>query len=148
MRQKLEAFLEAGVGTVINLMEENEGGTAGTPLWRYEPILVREAPAHGTVVECHRHPIRDVDVTSPERMGAILDAIDAAIAAGRTVYVHCLGGRGRTGTVVGCWLVRHGMASGATAVDEIRRLRAGVPDAAFPSPETTDQRAMIRNWRG
>lgn len=33
-----------------------------------------------------------------------------ALAAGQTVYVHCYGGIGRTGTVVGCWLVRHGLS--------------------------------------
>ena len=41
---------------------------------------------------------------------ATLDAIDAELAAGGLVYVHCWAGCGRTGVVVGCWLVRHGRA--------------------------------------
>ena len=46
----------------------------------------------------------------------ILDEIDGAILNGKTVYVHCLGGIGRTGTVVGCYLVRHGIAAGGKAL--------------------------------
>ncbi|MSR27507.1 MAG: hypothetical protein EXS06_10930, partial [Planctomycetaceae bacterium] len=38
---------------------------------------------------------------SPEGYDAILADIDAELAAGRPVYVHCWGGVGRTGTVVG-----------------------------------------------
>lgn len=32
----------------------------------------------------------------------ILDAIDARLEAGKSVYVHCWGGIGRTDTVAGC----------------------------------------------
>jgi len=35
-------------------------------------------------------------------MHEILDTIDAALSAKRIVYVHCWGGVGRTGTVIGC----------------------------------------------
>ena len=42
-------------------------------------------------------------------MKRILDDVDEAIAGGGLTYVHCWGGIGRTGTVVGCWLVRHGL---------------------------------------
>ena len=36
-------------------------------------------------------------------MVAILDSLDTAIADEHTIYLHCWGGIGRTGTVVGCW---------------------------------------------
>ena len=41
-------------------------------------------------------------------MAGLLDAIDTAMRDGKTVYLHCWGGVGRTGNVVGCSLVRHG----------------------------------------
>jgi protein-tyrosine phosphatase len=47
-----------------------------------------------------RIPVRDVDIPSPDTMRSILDAIDSAIDRCQPVYVHCWGGRGRTGTVV------------------------------------------------
>jgi len=79
-------------------------------------------------------------------MVRILDMIDAELAEGRTVYVHCFGGIGRTGTVVGCHLVRHGK-SGREALDEIEYLRRDTPAAWQRSPETETQRQMVRAWR-
>jgi protein-tyrosine phosphatase len=75
----------------------------------------------------------------------ILDAVEEAHAAGDTAYVHCWGGVGRTGTVVGCWLVRHGLDRG-DPIAAIAALRAGLPDAR-PSPETAAQAALVRGWR-
>lgn len=87
------------------------------------------------------------DLTAPPREGMveILDTLDAALRAGRVVYLHCFGGIGRTGTVVGCFLVRHG-----TGPDQVLRriaeLRVGVLDEAASVPETAEQRRMVANW--
>ena len=53
---------------------------------------------------------------------------------------------GRTGTIVGCWLVRHGK-DGGDAVARIASLRRGTPHASSPSPETPEQRRVIASWR-
>ena len=75
----------------------------------YDEIAQEEARALGLTVTHQRHTIGDFSVPdSPKFMAATLDAIDSAISDGNTVYVHCWAGVGRTGTVVGCWLVRHG----------------------------------------
>ena len=37
-------------------------------------------------------------------MREILDALDGALAAGRSVYLHCRAGIGRTNLVAGCWI--------------------------------------------
>jgi protein-tyrosine phosphatase len=79
-------------------------------------------------------------------MTRILDDIDGEIDGGATVYVHCWGGVGRTGTVVGCWLMRHGLDDG----DPIRRiaeLRRAASAAPAPSPQTSAQRAMVGAWK-
>jgi len=110
--------LPPDVDFVIDLTEEGE-------LPRYE---------RGTV-EHRCMPIRDFGVPTYEQMRRILDAIDAALGKGRTVFVHCRGGIGRTGTVVGCWKRRHG----ASAEDTFAALGG--------RPETDEQRAMIRGWR-
>ncbi|MFQ5616083.1 MAG: tyrosine-protein phosphatase, partial [Anaerolineales bacterium] len=88
-------------------------------------------------------PIPDYATPAPAQMRAILDTLDDALAAGHTVYLHCHGGKGRTGTVVGCWLVRHGMA-GDEALAQIAAWRAGM---GGESPETEEQREMVRGWR-
>jgi protein-tyrosine phosphatase len=49
----------------------------------------------------------------------ILNQIDICIKYGKPSYVHCLGGKGRTGTIVGCYLAVHGFAAGN---DVIRKM--------------------------
>ena len=61
------------------------------------------------------------------------------------MYVHCYGGIGRTGTVVGCWLRRQGLP-GQEALDLIERLRRDTPDGWKPSPETSEQRRFVLDW--
>ena len=55
-------------------------------------------------------------------------------------------GRGRTGTVVGCHLIRPGLASGEAALAAIERLRRKEETTDKPSPETEAQRDMVRAW--
>jgi Dual specificity phosphatase, catalytic domain len=92
------------------------------------------------------HPIVDMGTTTIPHMTRILDDIDGARAAGEGVYVHCWGGIGRTGTAVGCWLVRNGLDRG-DAIRTIEELRRMVLDSFMPSPQTTAQRAMVTRWK-
>ena len=85
---------------------------------------------------------------SSEEMTAILDAIDGHLADGRTVYVHCWGGVGRTGTVIGCWLARHGR-QGEPALARLRELWRECPKSATrKSPETEEQERYVLEWCG
>ena len=136
--QKVRHLLQAGVTFFLNLTEQEE-------LASYEPTLRAEALALGGSVEHHRMAIKDMHTPTPEQMVQILDTIDAALARDETVYVHCWGGIGRTGTVVGCYLVRHGM-SGEEALKKIAQMRHGMAKSKYPSPETEAQRQMILNW--
>jgi protein-tyrosine phosphatase len=78
----------------------------------------------------------------------ILDTIDRVIDEGGTIYVHCWGGIGRTGTIVGCWLVRHGM-TGEEALDRVKELWETRPDSGWStSPQTDDQFDYVRKWQG
>jgi hypothetical protein len=130
---RLAAFHECGVTSFIDLTEEHEG------LPPYEALLPKE-------VRFMRKAIVDFGCPTPEQMSKTLDLIDAELERGEVVYVHCWGGRGRTGTVVGCWLVRHG-SSGEEALATIKSLREHVPHAAWaPSPETADQRQLVKAW--
>jgi protein-tyrosine phosphatase len=100
----------------------------------------------GAQVRHRRFPIADCGVPEPEAMNTILAAVDESLAAGRVVYVHCAGGIGRTGTVVGCWLVRHGL-SGSEALERIAALRRGTPSESLRSPGTDGQRRFVLEWR-
>ena len=95
-----------------------------------------------------RHPIVDMGVPGDDEMVETLDAVGAALTGRGRVYVHCWGGIGRTGTVVGCWLVRHGTPP-EKAIARIRRWRRSTP--AFErhpeSPQTSRQLELVRSWR-
>ena len=145
--QKLGALLDAGIRCVVNLVEEDETDWEDQPLRSYSGLLMRLAAERHVEVTYQRIPIRDVDVPSEATMQAILDAIDGALSRDQAVYVHCWGGRGRAGTVVGCYLVRHGIARGEQALDRIAFLRRMEATAEKPSPETEGQCAMVRGWR-
>jgi protein-tyrosine phosphatase len=92
-------------------------------------------------------PIKDLSVPTESHMTRILNQIDLCIKHGKPVYVHCLGGIGRTGTLVGCYLVRHGLATGKNVLDMIRELRKDTEDSARISPETREQSGMVVAWR-
>jgi protein-tyrosine phosphatase len=70
--------------------------------------------------------------------------IDQSLAAGEKIYLHCQAGIGRTGTVVGCYLVRHGL-TGRAALQRLNDLRHRLP-FPFLSPETEDQRQFVLHW--
>jgi len=130
--ERLSRFETLGVTTFVDLTHPAD------PLPPYDTALrtARRLP----------HPIVDMAAPGRAQMERILDDLDTAVADGGLVYVHCWGGIGRTGTVVGCWLVRHGLDEG-DAIARIAQLRRLALDSSMPSPQTTAQRALVRGWR-
>ncbi len=144
---KLHAMIAAGIRCFVDLTTKNERNLRGEPLAPYDRLVRKVASTGGFKVFCHRKPITMLDVPTHEEMVEILDVIDGAVSSDLPVYVHCLGGLGRTGTVVGCWLVRHGIAAGEAALDCIQTLRRQDTLAHVPSPETAHQRRFICEWK-
>ena len=128
---KLQKLLRASIQLFVDLTEKGEA-------LPYADKLMGKA-------RHVRMPISDFDIPSTSEMAAILTVLDRAIRQQQRVYVHCLAGMGRTGTVIGCYLVRHGM-DGAEALKTIRKLRANTPFARSPSPETEMQQRMVLRW--
>ena len=140
--RKLQTLLRAGIDHFIDLTERQDR------LEPYAEIAVQQARRLGVKVAHEAHPIVDVSVPRSARETAgILDAIDEALGDGRNVYVHCWGGTGRTGTIVGCWFVRHGR-TGEEALAEIAKRWQGVAKVhqAPVSPHTSEQRDYVRSW--
>ena len=133
-----QQLLDAGVDMFVNLTDDMPGG--GDRLSRYD----RHVEDLADIV---RLPITDLHTPTVDHMVHILDTIDEHLDDGRTVYLHCWGGFGRTGTVVGCWLRRHGYASADTVQGLVDRLRLGAVGGQHRrSPEMHDQRAFIVDW--
>jgi protein-tyrosine phosphatase len=104
------------------------------------------ASAMGVHLSIEQMPVRDLSTPTGPGMRAILDRIDQCLREQKPVYVHCWGGIGRTGTVVGCFLARHGYASGDEVLERIRSLRSRNSDRHYESPENEVQRNMVVNW--
>ncbi|MHC1742585.1 MAG: dual specificity protein phosphatase family protein [Syntrophobacteraceae bacterium] len=143
--RNLVSLTEVGIQHIISLMEQHEVTFLSKYVTSYESEMGDILRRTGRTLTFNRIPIEDMGVPSPRSMIEILDEIDDSIVRGRPVFVHCLGGRGRTGTVVGCYLVRHGM-EGKQALAHIQTLRQHGRTAAFPSPETRPQRDMVLEW--
>ena len=138
--RRIDAFVAAGFNTFIDLTEPHE-------LFPYVNLLKEQARAHHIDVKHQRFPIRDAGIPSREQMRSILDTLDAELQAGRKIYVHCWGGIGRTGTTVGCYLVRRGK-TGEEALSQLAEWWKSVPKSFYHShsPETYEQTNFIRNW--
>ncbi len=139
-RERLARFLDAGIRTFIDLTEETE------PLEKYDRALAELSAERALTTKHIRICIEDAALPADASvMTRILDTIRQEIAAGQPVYLHCWGGIGRTGTVIGCWLVESGM-TGLDAIDRIAELREHTPDRFSRSPETESQRQYICEW--
>ena len=139
-REKLAKFLDAGIRTFVDLTEHRDY------LAKYDEALRALADERGIETRHIRFGIPDLCIPSdPSLTRRVLDTIRDEIAKGRPVYVHCWGGIGRTGTMIGCWLVEQGM-SGPEALERIAELRKELPDGFRRSPETEEQRRYVCEW--
>ncbi|EPS98153.1 phosphatases II [Fomitopsis schrenkii] len=144
--QKLDTLLAAGVRTFVDLTEPHE-------LFPYAPHLAAACAPLGIDprdVEYHNFPIRDRALpASAAYVRKIIAVLRDNERRGRVAAVHCRGGIGRTGLVVGCWLVDSGRArDGTDALRMIAEEWKGVEKCKrYPySPETGPQFEWVRTW--
>jgi len=145
-QRQLKSLLDHGIRHLINLMAPGEVNYFGAPFVLYENCIVKLAQAAGCRVSVDQMPIKDMGTPTRSEMGRILDQIDSCIHQNKPVYVHCLGGIGRTGTVVGCYLARHGFASDQELLRQLQDLRRCTTTHYRMSPETSQQIELVRSW--
>jgi len=102
-----------------------------------KPRAIAEYPGEG--LEWVHIPIQDETPPSLEQIKTYVALIDKASAEKTCVATHCAWGRGRTGTMLACYLAKNGNLSLDKAIEEIRRLRPG-------SVDTDKQRQAIKEY--
>lgn len=125
-RFEVRQLAESGVTLFLDLTQDGE-------LTPYASLV--EPPARYV-----NRPIVDFSVPTRDGLIRTLDEIDAELEAGGIVYVHCWAGCGRTGVVLGSWLVRHG-----TPPDEALRVIAEARGVGCP--QTVEQRLVVLDWK-
>lgn len=138
--QRIGDLIEAGFDMFIDLTKQGETSP-------YVDILHDQAKVYAVEAKHYRFPIGDFGLPTPGQMKSILDTLDESLQAGHKIYLHCWGGIGRTGTTVGCYLVRHGK-TGEEALNQLAEWWKTVPKSHYHphSPETQQQVDFIRNW--
>jgi Dual specificity phosphatase, catalytic domain len=131
---RLARLSQAGIDVFVDLTEEGE-------LPPYRHLL----PIQTVYL---RFPI--IDTRVPNNVAQTVDVltnIRAALARGRTVYVHCRAGIGRTGLIIGCYLADE-ESNGKTALKILNRLwRQSERAASWPQvPQTAEQADYVRRW--
>ncbi len=132
---------DAGIDCFIDLTEPGE-------CVPYEPLL--RPPHVGDRIRYLRRAIPDHGLpNSAERMQEILDDLDAALADGHCIYLHCRAGIGRTNLVAGCWFASAGLDGDRALARLNERWLGSERSETWPTvPETDAQSDFVRDWRG
>ncbi len=129
-------LVDAGMRTFVDLT------TPADHLAPYEPVVTALAAARQLDLRHVPFPIPDLGVVDDQAYDEVTNTIEHALERGG-VYVHCWGGIGRTGTVVGCVLADDGL-SYDQITDRLATLRQGTRKVHKRAPEMPVQHELIK----
>jgi hypothetical protein len=135
--RKLRVLLDAGVNSFVDLTEAGEITRGGATMVPYSGLL-------GPDIAYERFAIPDTSIITEAAYDRILNYIRAELDDGRVVLTHCWGGKGRTGTVVGSWLIDNEGLGYPQVIDRMQELRRGSSKQHHPVPDTDEQCDVLR----
>jgi len=134
-RQKVDVLVDAGIRTFVDLT------TPADRLDPYQPVGYSAAASRRLDLRHVSFPIPDLGVVDDHDYDRVTSAIEAALERG-AVYLHCWGGVGRTGTVVGCVLADEGLGYDEI-IARLATLRRGSRKQSRRAPEVQVQHDLI-----
>lgn len=145
-RIRLRSLITRGIRTFVDLT------TPADRMAPYEELLAEMEKDAGSPLRRISLPIPDMEVPdSAGTMRKLMTILRESSTRFPAVYVHCWGGIGRTGTVVGCWLRECGYDP-ESALEQVQHLYSShMPKSKswkYPeSPQTPEQKDYIRLWQ-
>jgi len=120
------------ITNVVTLVSKEELTHYGVPdlITRFE----------GLNIEVLHSPIVDYGLPSTEQMQAILTWVHKKVKAKENILIHCVGGLGRSGTVMAIYAKAHLGKTGEDAIQYVRSIRG---QGAI---ETTEQQNFVIGW--
>lgn len=140
-KNNLSELAENNIEVIINLTNKSTFEKLG--LINYSDIIKNFYSNINKNIKIERFGIKDFTVPDKNHMLEILKTIDNYISQNKKLYIHCMGGIGRTGTVIGCYLISKNITDNGNALKYISQLRTGLKSE---SPETQKQKKMIEEW--
>ena len=127
----LQEFLDAGITTVVMLVQEGED------LHHAGRDLKSEYASHD--IKVIHYPIRDFDTPEDDtNLKKTLQLVEQRCQDGERVAVHCFAGRGRTGLFIALMARQALGLDGHEAIEFVRRY--------FPAIETDEQEQLVRDF--
>jgi protein-tyrosine phosphatase len=122
-----EHLKSIGVTSIVNMRREHDDRAAGidVPLEHYLHL-----------------PTTDDNPVSLEDLKRGADWVEAQIAGGGSVYIHCAAGSGRAPSMGAAYLIAHQGQTAAQALDTIRRVRPFI----MPMPEQVERLREFERW--
>ena len=120
------------ITNVVTLVSDEELTHYGVPtlLTRFEDLNI----------EVLHSPIVDYGLPSTEQMKTILAWVNKKVKAKENILIHCVGGLGRSGTVMAIYAKAHLGKTGEDAIQYVRSIRG---EGAV---ETTEQQNFVIGW--
>ena len=143
MRRRISGLLDAGITLFIDLSSPDDGAPP------YKALLERVSRARGIYAEYLSVPLPEKAAPDHvEDVVYVLSEIQFALESCLRVYVHCTDGVGRTGMVIGCWLVERGFDP-EDALDELARRFAAMNKARVQhrTPSSALQADWVEKWK-
>lgn len=156
--ERLRALRQAGVHTFVDLVmpaEEQGMGECATDEGGCVPYAAVASSIDARPTAFIRFPIEDMQpAPTLESLAAHVDELRRRVLDDSEIlFVHCWGGRGRTGIVAACLL--GALYDGLGAEEALERVQAyyltrgavhALPPGKRTSPETEPQRQQVRDW--
>lgn len=132
LNEDIAKIKEANITHVLTLVSNDE-------LTKYKvPTLLSEFENNQITV--FQSPIVDYGLPTQEQMKTILSWLQKQVKAKNNILIHCVGGLGRSGTVMAVYAKKYLGKTGEEAIKYVRSIRG--EDAV----ETKEQQDFVINW--